>query len=51
MKPTHIEGHVLDQAYLRDTKNMLDITVESQSKYYSDHKGIAIIAAKKKGKI
>ena len=50
MKPTHIEGHVLDQAYLRDTKNMLDITVESQSKYYSDHKGIAIIAAKKKGK-
>ena len=48
MKPTHIEGHLLDQAYLRDTKGILDITVETQSKYYSDHKGIAIIAAEKK---
>ena len=48
MKPTHIEGHLLDQAYLKDTKEIIDITVETQSKYYSDHKGIAIIAAKKK---
>ena len=48
MKPTHIEGHLLDQAYLRDTKEMIDITVETQSKYYSDHKGITIIASKRK---
>ena len=47
MKPTHIEGHLLDHAYLRDTKEMIDITVGTQSKYYSDHKAITIIAEKK----
>ena len=47
-RPTHIEGNLLDQAYLRDSNGMLEITAETQSKYYSDHKGIAIIATKAK---
>ena len=49
-EPTHIEGNLLDQAYLRDTKGELDLTVELHSKYYTDHKGLAIII-KKKGKL
>ena len=47
-RPTHIEGNLLDQAYLGDSNGMLEITAETQSKYYSDHKGIAIIATKAK---
>ena len=42
-EPTHIEGHLLDQAYLRDKDNTLSCTVEVQSKYYTDHKGLALI--------
>ena len=46
-EPTHIEGNLLDQAYLRDLKGELDLTVELHSKYYTDHKGLAIIITKK----
>ena len=49
-EPTHIEGHLLDQAYLKDIEGKLDISLETQSKYFTDHKGIAIIATNKKGK-
>ena len=42
-EPTHLEGHLLDQAYLRDKENTLRCTVEVQSKYYTDHKGLALI--------
>ena len=42
-EPTHIQGHVLDQAYLDAT---VRATVEIHSKYYTDHKGIAIIIKK-----
>ena len=42
-KPTHIEGHLLDQAYL---KGQMEATAETHSKYYTDHKGIAIIIKK-----
>ena len=42
-EPTHIEGHLLDQAYMRDCNETLSWTVEVQSKYYTDHKGLAII--------
>ena len=49
-EPTHIEGHLLDQAYLQDIEGKLEISIETQSKYFTDHKGIAIIATKKKGK-
>ena len=45
-EPTHIEGHVLDQAYLRDCTHTLTWTVDIQSKYYTDHKGLAIIIKK-----
>ena len=45
-EPTHIEGHLLDQAYLRDCKGTLKWTVELQSKYFTDHKGLAIIIRK-----
>ena len=45
---THIEGHLLDQAYIKDSGNTITWKTEVQSKYYSDHKGLAIII--KKGK-
>ena len=48
-EPTHIEGNLLNQAYLRDLKGELECTAELHSKYYTDHKGLAIIV-KKKGK-
>ena len=41
-EPTHIEGHLLDQAYLKDENDTLQCTIELQSKYYTDHKGLAI---------
>ena len=45
-EPTHIEGHLLDQAYLRDIDGVLECTAELHSKYYTDHKGLAIIVKK-----
>ena len=42
-EPTHIEGNLLDQALVRDTKKMNKYTVELHSKYYTDHKGLAVI--------
>jgi hypothetical protein len=45
-EPTHIEGHLLDQAYLRDNDGVLECTAEVHSKYYTDHKGLAIIVKK-----
>ena len=41
-EPTHIGGHLLDQAYLKDRNAALKYSVELQSKYYTDHKGLAI---------
>ena len=45
-EPTHVEGNLLDQAYIRDKKKMLHWTVDVQSKYYSDHKALAIMIKK-----
>ena len=42
-QPTHIGGHLLDQAYLRDIRGMLRCVVELHSKYYTDHMGLAIM--------
>ena len=42
-EPTHIEGNILDQAYLRDETGLLAITAETHTKYYTDHRGIAVI--------
>ena len=49
-EPTHIEGNLLDQALVRDPKKINEYTIELHSKYYTDHKGLAIII-KKKGKL
>ena len=46
--PTHIEGNLLDHAYIRDENQILGVTAELHSKYYSDHKALAIMI--KKGK-
>ena len=45
-EPTHIEGNLLDQAHLRNIKGDLRCTVQLHSKYYTDHKGLAIIVKK-----
>ena len=50
VQPTHIEGNLLDQAYLRDIDGKLECTSELHSKYYTDHKGLAIMI-KQKGEI
>ena len=45
-KPTHIEGNLLDQAYLLDTKKELSVTAEVHGKYYTDHRSLNIIVNK-----
>ena len=47
IEPTHIEGNLLDQAYLKDIHRSLEITAETHSKYYTDHRGLAIIIKKR----
>ena len=46
-EPTHIEGHLLDHAYVRDVDENLEWTAKVHSKYYTDHKGLAIIVKEK----
>ena len=45
-EPTHIEGNLLDHAYVRDFGNIHQYKTELHSKYYSDHKAIAVIVKK-----
>ena len=45
-EPTHIEGNMLDQAYLTDIDGTLQCTASIQSNYYTDHKGLAITVKK-----
>ena len=47
-EPTHIEGNLIDQAHLRDTRGELEYTVALHSKYYTDHKAIALLLKKTK---
>ena len=42
-EPTHIEGHTLDQAYMMDKRKHLQCLTEIHSKYFTDHKGIAVL--------
>ena len=42
-EPTHIEGNILDQAHLKDVGMNITATASLHSKYYTDHKGIAVI--------
>ena len=45
-EPTHIGGHLLDQAYFREICGAVECSVEVQSKYFTDHRGLAIIVKK-----
>ena len=45
-EPTHIEGHALDQAHMRDPDRKLLCTAVLQAKYYTDHKGLGVIIKK-----
>ena len=47
-EPTHLEGNLLDQAHLRDINGEFQYTVKLHSKYYTDHKGIALLIQKGK---
>ena len=43
MEPTHTEGNIIDQVYVRDERKLLTFTAEVQTKYYTDHRGISLI--------
>ena len=45
-EPTHIGGHLLDQAYFRKIGEAVECSLEVHSKYFTDHKGLAIIVKK-----
>ena len=45
-EPTHIEGSLLDHAYVRDIGKTHQYKTELHSKYYSDHKAVAVIVKK-----
>ena len=47
-EPTHIEGNLLDQAHVRDVQQINKYSTEIHSKYYTDHKGLAIMIQKNK---
>ena len=46
-EPTHIDGNLIDQAHVRDTKNVNKYSIELHSKYYTDHKGMAVLIKSK----
>ena len=46
-EPTHIGGHILDQAYWSDDCFNIECTAEVQGKYYSDHRGLMVTFKKK----
>ena len=43
LEPTHIEGNVLDQAYKKDVNQIMEYTVETHAKYYTDHRAITLV--------
>ena len=47
-EPTHIEGNLIDQAHLRDTKQDIEFSSELHSKYYTDHNALAIIVKQRR---
>ena len=42
-EPTHIEGNLLDHAYVLDSREVNKYTAVVHSKYYTDHRGVGII--------
>ena len=45
-EPTHIEGNLLDQAHVRDDQQINNYSTEIHSKYYTDHKALAVMVKK-----
>ena len=45
-EPTHIEGNLLDQAHVRDVQRINNYSTEIHSKYYTDHKALAVMVKK-----
>ena len=45
-EPTHIEGNLLDQAYVRDVRSYHKFSAKLHSKYYTDHKALEIMVKK-----
>ena len=43
---THIEGNLLDQVHIKDVREDNKYTIEIHSKYYTDHKALAVIVKK-----
>ena len=43
---THIEGNLLDQANVKDVNKILKYSTETHSKYFTDHKALAVIIKK-----
>ena len=50
-EPTHLEGNLLDHAYFKDTKRILTCAGKLHTKYYTDHKALALFIKKGKYKI
>ena len=46
-KPTHIAGNIIDQAHVRDIKKINAYTEFVHTKYYTNHKALAILIKKK----
>ena len=46
-EPTHIEGNLLDHAYIQDVQKTLDFTAQIQGRYYTDHKALHLIIKKR----
>ena len=42
-EPTHIEGNLLDQANIRDPEGLYRCSIELHAKYYTDHRGVALM--------
>ena len=42
-KPTHVDGKLIDQVYLKDVNGNLKVQTFLHSKYYSHHKGPSLI--------
>ena len=42
-EPTHIDGNLIDHAYLRDLAGKIRTKTIVHNKYYSDHKGLAVM--------
>ena len=49
-EPTHIGGNLLDQAHIKDVREYHKYSMEVHSKYYTDHKALAVIVQKSEPK-